>query len=512
MRTSAQRKNVFVFSVVTLLISGCSVTPSKLDDSSVKHSVQANLELINNDAELALLEVDLAYAVGRAVQFNYERKLKTLESVLQDKQLEMSVFEQLPSMTASAGYSKRDSYAASASTTFLNGVPADLPATPSYSVSQDKDSTTSSVGFAWSVLDFGLSYVRAKQQADQYLIAQERERKVIHNITKEVRSAYYRAVSAQKLLSRIEPLMVRARDALASSEELEALRAEPPLEALAYQRSLLEILRTLQSLRQELSTSKSELARLMGIKPGTELNLTELKSDDYQVPEVSLGMSCMETIALERRPELMETRYRERISVEETRAALLKLLPGITLDAGYNYDGSDYLLNNEWASYGAKVSWNLFNIFSLGKQQELADLKVALAKQQTLATSMAVLSQVHMANANYAESRTTYRISEQYLSVSQRIADQTDNASQVQNVGELKLIREHLNQILAELRRDIAFASMQNYYGEIMTSIGLDLIDDEYKSMDVEAVAELIKARLEQWNVSNFDSLSCETI
>ncbi|MBR9866134.1 MAG: TolC family protein [Oceanospirillales bacterium] len=447
------------------------------------------------------------------MSFNYERKLKTLESVLEKNQLEMSVYEQLPDMTAAAGYTVRDNYAASASTTFDDGVPAPLPSAPTYSISQDKQSLTSNIAFSWNILDFGLSYVRAKQQADKYLITKERERKVIHNISKEVRSAYYRAVSAQKLLSRVQPLMARASDALRASRQIEELRAESPLEALSYQRNLLEIVRTLQALRQELSTAKNELARLMGLMPDERFVLVEPDEADYVDQDVALDLQCMEKMALLYRPELMETRYRERISVADAKAALLKLLPGISFNAGYHYDGSDYLLNNEWASYGARVSWNLLNVFSLPAQKNMSELRQKLAKERTLATSMAVLSQVHMANINFAESRANYKIAEQYLQVSARIAEQTDNASKLQNIGELKLIREHLNQILAELRRDVAYATMQNYYGEIFTSVGLEVVGEEYKALDVNELQHRVSTQLANWKSNNFNEVqSCDAV
>jgi len=43
----------------------------------------------------------------------------------------------------------------------------------SFSTSSDMDRKLRSVEFSWNVRDFGVSYYRAKQRADEYLIAQE---------------------------------------------------------------------------------------------------------------------------------------------------------------------------------------------------------------------------------------------------------------------------------------------------------------------------------------------------
>ena len=47
---------------------------------------------------------------------------------------------------------------------------------------------------SWNLLDFGVSYYRARQQADQVLIAEERKRKVVQNILADTRNAYWRAL------------------------------------------------------------------------------------------------------------------------------------------------------------------------------------------------------------------------------------------------------------------------------------------------------------------------------
>ena len=66
-----------------------------------------------------------------------------------------------------------------------------------------------------------MSYVRAGQQADKYLISKELERKAIHNLTKEVIYAYWKTLSADELLAEINPLMERVNTALDDYEYIE---------------------------------------------------------------------------------------------------------------------------------------------------------------------------------------------------------------------------------------------------------------------------------------------------
>lgn len=492
------KKKIIVLGIA-LGISGCSVTPSRIDSSNIAKTAEKDLAVLEHDTQIITAPVTIDDAIARALKNNRERKLKALESVLSHGQIALASHEMLPSLTASAGYSYRDEYAASASVTFNDGEPDAIPDDPTYSVSQDKERKTADVAFTWNILDFGLSYVRAKQHADKFLISQERERKVAHNITQNVRAAYWKAVSADRLINKISPLITRASDALEKSREIEDKQLKTPLEALYYQRELLDILRALQSLRQDLVSAKTELAALMGLKPGTKFDLADVSEPTFTVPEVNIPLEHMEQYALQHRPELLETYYQSRISASETKSAMLRLLPGINLTAGQYHDDNEYLLFQDWASVGAQVSWNLLDVFKFGTERDLAKTREAIVEQQRLATSMAVLTQVHISQVTYKQAQKSFELADSYLKVAKRINQQTENNATAKRATELDLIRESLNRLLAELRRDVAYATLQNSYGRIFVSMGMDLIPKDFNSMTVSELSQNISEQFSQW-------------
>ncbi|WP_245849878.1 TolC family protein [Oceanimonas doudoroffii] len=499
-------KQTLVASSLVLAISGCAVSPESIPTRQINQTVQADLVQLGAEQEAIQGHIGLEDAIARAVRNNRDKKLKALESAMEQGQLELVQHEMLPSLAASAGYSARSNYAASASVAFQDGRPEPLGDNPSYSISQEKQRTTYDLALSWNVLDFGLSYVRAKQHADRYLIARERERKAGHNVVQEVRGAYWRAVSAERLLQKIDPLVAQASSALNDSRRVELLQLRSPMEALYYQRELLDVLRALQALKQDLANAKTELAALMGLKPGTAFELTDVASPHFVVPKMTVELSAMEERALNQRPELMETYYQQRISAAETRAALLKMLPGITLTAGAYHDSSDYLLNQDWTSLGAQVSWNLLDVFKVGAERRLAKTREALAEEQRLASSMAVLTQVHLARIRYEESRKSFELADRYLDVAGRISEQTANAARLNRTSELDLIRESLNALLAELRRDVAYADLQNSYGRIFMSMGMDLLPEGYAQHSVQQLSETIATRFERWQRGELDA------
>ena len=507
-------KNRFAMTALALLVAtavaGCSVSPSRLSDNAVMANTVENQTLLAEDFAPVTQAIDLNEAFARTIKHNRDARLKAFEAVVSQGQLAVDQFDMLPELAARAGYTYRNNYAASASVSFSGDEPAALGNNPSYSVSSDKSTVSGSIGATWDVLDFGLSYFRAKQQADRFLISKERERKVVHTIMQQARNAYYRAVSAERLLNKINPLIIQSRSALADSARIEQMRAQSPMEALNYQRALLESLRTLQDLRKDLMPAKAELATLMGLNPAEPFELADVSTPNFQVPEFNLDISAMERTALVRRPELIEAQYQERITKEEISSSFLTLFPNLSLNAGVYYDGSDYLRNNDWASAGLGVNWNLMNVFRYGKIDQLNKLKVAATKQQALAVSMAVISQVHIANIEYAEAQDTYDLSTRYLEVANRIQEQVQSSRAAQNVGELTVISEELNALLAELRRDLAYADLQNTFGKMLVSMGLDPLPNGFGGMNLEELSSAFDIMFERWSQGDVDVVSEE--
>lgn len=482
-------KKTFALSIVAsaFIFTGCAVKPKMITPTELKSDVNESIATINALVVPIEKPISLDEAIDRAFKHNLEQKMNIMNSVLAEQKIDAATYEALPELSAKAGYSARDKYAASASTSFQDGEPQPLSDPISYSVSQDKQTNTAGASFSWNILDFGLSYVRANQQSNKYLISKENERKAKNNLAQSVREAYYRAVSADELLNKLEPIMQKTKQALQDSKDINKLKLDSPLKTLTYQRELLEIVRALNSLEESLSQSKTELAKLMGLKPGAKFELSEKIKTKYDMPKVNISVNDLEQIALENRPELQESRYQIRISEQELTAVKLKLLPGININAGYNYDDNKYLLNNEWMSYGANVSWNLFSVFSVNQNTKIAKTSLELAKLQKTALSVAVIGQVHLAMIDFAQAKKEYEVSEQYANVAQDIFNIIQSETALNVNGKLSLIKEELNYLVSNLKLSSSYAKVQNAYGKLILSVGKpELFEEMQKAQEVK--------------------------
>ena len=485
-------QKLFGASLLALAISGCAVTSDPIERSVSEQRAKSDLQGMYKDQEPLRGPLTLHQAMARAVKYNLEGRLKIMEEALAKRQLDLASFDMLPRMALDAGYVGRNNVNASSSQSVRTGTQSLEPST-----SQDRDRDVADLTMVWNVLDFGVSYISAKQQGDQRLIVQERRRKVINTIVQDVRSAYWRAMAAERLLKQIDSLMARVDTARRNSESMSEQRIGDPVQSLGYQRSLIEATRQLEEQRRALSLAKTELATLINLPLGT--NLTLATDDGYQIPELKVDISRLEQEALTSRPELREQDYQTRISAAETRKAMLRMLPGLEFSAGGHYDSNSFLVNDRWADYGVKVTWNLFNVISAPAAIDVAKAGEEVATARRQAMSIAVLAQLYVANANYQEALRQFKTNQQLSDIDGQIVGQLRNRHQAAGIGELELIQGELNNLQADLRRDLSYADLRNAYGQIFASAGLDPLPDQVQSTEVQSIATALANRESAW-------------
>ena len=326
------------------------------------------------------------------------------------------------------------------------------------------------------------------------LIAQERRRKVVNRIVEDVRTAYWRAVSAERLLRQLNGLESDIANALASSSRAYEQRKTPPLSALTYQRELLTIKEEIQDLQRELSVSKQQLAALMNIDPGQSF---ELIIPDRERSLVQFGMDsqAMINFALRNRPELREISYQQRINEKDATAALLDLLPNLRTYGGFNHDSNDFLFNNNWVGWGSRASWNLVEVFRYPARKKTVAAEEALLEQRALALTMAVITQVHVSRARFELAKRRVDTMRNYHTVQDKILDQINVGFNAKRVSRQTLIREKMNDIVAEAKYDIALADLHNAFANIYSSMGVDPFGvDVSTELSVDELAKRLKS------------------
>lgn len=471
-------------SLVAAALAGCSITPVVVTDAQVRERVQADQRAMYRDQEPVRGPIGFDEAVARALKYNLDQRLKLMETALASGLADLARHDMLPSLLASAGYTRRNNDSGGTSVNIIDGTTSLAPST-----SQERSRASAAADFSWNVLDFGVSYYRARQQADQVLIAEERRRRVVQNIVQDVRSAWWRAAAAQRLARDAEALQQRVQVALQRAQEAERQGLVPLRDSLLAQRQLLDAAAVLAQRRNELSYARQELAALMNLPPGTAFTLAEPMLGALRA--VPADLSAMEEAALMQRPELREEDYRERISSDEARRQLVSLLPGVRVDFGFNHDSNRYLYNSSWVEGGTQVSLNLLRLLSLPSMKSAQQAQRDTDQARRLALSMAVLTQVRVAVERYRIALADLALARESSSIDQRAVAQARAGLATRTDAELELIRAEVRAMQAEYQRHAAYAAAQNSFGRILNSIGLEVVPAD---LDARSVAETAAA------------------
>lgn len=487
------------------LASGCAVTTAPLHTGEVAERVRGDRERMYVDQEPVRAPLTLEETAARAIKYNLDYRLQLMESALQQGVLEVSQFDMLPRLTASAGYVARDNELYSQYQTLGEPYDANLP----YSRSTESARRLAGAELSWNLLDFGVSYYRARAQSDQVLIAEERKRKVVQNVMQDVRSAYWRALGAQRLAGPLDQLLARTGSALERAREVERQGLLPVPQALSYQRALLDTLTQLQTRRQDLELARAELASLMNLPPGTRYALSDLA--EGELPPAPAGVAELEDVALNSRPELREEDYRKRVSATEIRRALASTLPAISFDVGANYDSNKFLLNNAWVESGIRVSLNLFRLAAIPAIRRQGEVKEQLDDTRRMAQAMAILTQVRVATLRYGLARGEYETFSQSAGVDDRLAGYARASATTQVESELELIRSEARALLSEYQRHIAYANAQAAWGRLYNSLGLD-VEADASNVPVRTLALRIRHSLLRWQARTFDTVPLGSI
>lgn len=451
-----------------LVLAGCSVDYAPLTQAEISQTANDRaVRLVAADQEPLSGRLGLHEAMARALKYNLDHQIEVRNVALKRSSKRLSEMDMLPDLVADAEFSRRSNDPGGRSVNLSTGVTS---ATASRSA--ERSQGDANLTLSWDILDYGLSYYRAKQAANDELIAQEQRRAVVNRLMESTRTAYWRAVSAERLSGRIDSVLAKSNRALRQSRNLSNGGFSDRTAGLIYQRDLLRVIGEMQALQRDLATAKPQLAALVNLSPGAnfKVRLPPRKT----LPSVKQSASQLVQLAYTNRPELREITYEQRNVDLGERASVLELLPSIRPFLTGSVDSNALLDQRSWVSAGTRVSWDLMSLFGAGKRKQVFGARRDLLDARALALTHAVATQVHISKARYDHLRRETRTVAQYSDVSGKIskAIQAESASGLAGLQEE--VFEEVGAILAELRFDARYAELQSAYAGVFQAVGLN--------------------------------------
>ena len=484
------KRLLFTTALGAAVLSGCANTqPMALSDTAMAAAAETMRAEIAAQGTPVTQSITLYEAMARALKSNLDHRVAMMELDLARRDYDLSRHDMLPQIVANGGYYGRSNQPGASSQSLISGRQSLEPST-----STERNVWTGDLGASWNVLDFGLASIRSQQLGNEALILEERKRKAVIQIMEDVHAAYYRALSAERLSSQLTSLEGDVRSAFDASRAQYQSRRTAPMPALSYQRELTDIRAEAQALNRELKTARMELASLMGLAPDEAFRL----ADPGTLPRpgrLAMDYPAMIDTALSNRPEVRESVYARRIGEAEMKKAVLEALPGIEGFAGLNASSNDFLFNQDWADYGVRASWNLMKVFTTGTRKKRAKARAELERQKGLAAAMAVMTQVGVARMQYESLLSEYDTANSAASVQNEITTQIEAQAEARRASNQTLVRERMNRILADARRDRLHAELARSGAHIYTALGYDpYAADIDGTEDVATIAASLKS------------------
>ena len=482
--------------LLLLFLSGCSsLEPLDMDKEAGVVFLQKEV-LQNARSNIIKKPITLYEAMARAIVYNLDEEVERRETEYRQLLQKLSETGMWPTLVASMNSGVRNNESGSRSRSLLSGRESLEPST-----SAERDSYSADLVLSLDILESAISYVATREAEAQTYIANERRRKVLNRIIEDVRTAYWRAVSAERTFRKLLELESLAEETLFQALELENTKKVALLPVLSYQRDLLKVKSDVQRIQEELIISKYQLAALMNLPPNVRYELEIPKRTDV-VPMLPASVDQLVKTALYYRSEMRELLYTEAINDKKIETAFYESLPTVQTIFGANYDANEYLYNQNWYNFSANVSWDLLSVFKypIKKRSINAERRVIEARKRALI--MAIMTQVYVARAKFVRKAQELRAIKQSNDVQSRILQLIDARHEAKLVGRQTLVKENLNYILSEINYDASYADMQNSYANLYAAMGLDNYSFEMNSqMTVEELAENLRVHWEERSI-----------
>lgn len=459
-----------VLTLVAAVLTGCTA-PKALQREELAKIGSAHQQALapfpGGQSSAWSLERTLAWALEHNVDF----RMSALEAAIATGNRKLASMDMLPKLTAEAGYRKRSNVLASTSKSIDTGQVSLVPST-----SSERESTTASLEASWDVLDFGLAYFRAREYGQQALSADEQRRRVMHTVIRDIVHAWWKAHAYQQLKGELRETQRVLEEAIAQSEAILDQRLRSPVEVIEYRKALLLVLKRLDAVALELDQARDDLARLLHLPAGVEIEVTTQTypaavAVEGRLPEVDL--QYWQLSALVNRPEMRQAIYESRRVDTQVRRRMLDFFPHLMFRYGTNYDGNELLTNNRWDEAGAQVSWNLIKLASIPGYRRDAKMNRKLAGMREEAQAAAILAQVAIARKAYRQNQRAWCMSQSLAELDNQRTQFLDARAATANLDRLSLIRAHVDNLLLRSEAAFQYAELQKARMTMLLSAGL---------------------------------------
>lgn len=464
--------------------------------SQRKDNLRQDLELLAQREAMNFSEpLNLDDVVRIGLENNLDLRISRIMAEIADDEAWAEKLKMLPQLNVRGNISVRDKHEFKEYENVDTG-----QTTLGRSISDEKTRRTVSASLTWNVLDFGISYLRARQTVVGNEIKRMERLRQAQNLAMEISAAYWKAVLAEQDLEYIREIEKEVKDYKSKAETMVAQKRIDPISAKGIEKKIAEMAITAAKLQEDISGARIELCRLMGLSPLTNF---ELVKEDFQkytetmpAPD-NIDVKTLEAISLRNRPEFFSADLEEKIEQDEARAALLSMFPGLKFDYSNYYDGNKYLVNNYWNTVGVGLSMDLLSIPSRYMIYKSRLKNISRVRFQRLLLTAGVIAQTHLALHDYIVKEEQFRLYDESYSISGDLLSMSRERHELGTLSDTIITQEMLENMVARLSRNRSAIDLLSAYNTLLVTLGFDYEKwrDKPMTLDDANIPEDIETR-----------------
>lgn len=466
-RTKRALRGLLLSALASCFLLGCEHQPYNwCAIREINYSI--DMAKIYDDPQLPSHPLALEEIIEIAMQRNLDLLVKQREIDIQEEIATRDRLRMLPSLTLSGEISGRDKPVLTTSQSVITGA-----ISTGFTSHESRTNRWDVVG-AWSVIDFGLAFYRSRQEKNRILTNALEYQRVRQNLLLDIVTEFWKTIVAKKAVDGAEVIIAKAKERQKDLDQQIANKVIPEIEGLRNEDRLLAVQIQLQSYRREYDSSRELLSALMGIPPGTKFEIAPV--GELNITSININPTReLEEIALKTRPELYTQDVQEEIMADEARAAVIQMFPNATGFLDSNFDRDKFLVFHYWRTAGIRAAWNLLNIPNLGAVKRSAEYRELQARENRLALSVGILSQLHIAHIRLDDATEQYALVKSQNGIKTRMLESTrKEVAQGVSTGAY-LFDYEVDALLADINTMKAYAEMQVSIEQLNNALGKPL-------------------------------------
>ena len=451
--------------LLALAATGCSHPSPDLAEQRWHNAVMDWDEMYSH-VEVPEEPLSLEMAVELALCQNLEILLQVHQRDVQNEVAFAERLKMLPSLTIDGTISERSNSPGTVSQVGTGGSSTPL-------VSQERRVHRNGLSLAISLIDFGLSFYRSRQEENRGRILDQQQLRIRQNLVKSVTEAYWKAVVAKYAKESAKQLIGKAERRQALLQKRTAKGTVSRIAGLQNEQTLIEMQIKLNAFSAEYDKARAELANFMGFPHGACFELAG--TDLLPIHSLELEICELEQEALLSRPELFEQDLQERVAADEVRTAFIQMFPNARLFGETIQDTDRFLIESSWFNVGIQATWDLLRLPSQYRNYLSTKHQVSLVGMTRLSLSVGIMTQVRLAYLTLSDTQSQYQLARDLFRSKSQLLDAAEKEKELGAFSEADIHNLEVDTLISQVNAMRAYADLQIALEQLSNAVGRPL-------------------------------------